>query len=214
MSSPYNLDPAAATATACTALALDANNPSEQIIDAISQTQNAPIVSATAADHDIIQAFCTAAVHEHMINADDCFTSLKKQLDGVMSFLKGIEIYTDGVAKAASGANTLLSGSVSLLDGANGLADGTNKLRSKTEDLNIDTTRTVIREIQEAIDNYRNTDFTPVSFASEKNTNVNHVQFVIKTSAVELSEKEITKEDEPETLSFWNKLLRLFGLEK
>ncbi len=211
-SSPYNLDPATATAIACTALGLDANNPSEQINEAITKTQNAAIVSATTTDHDSIQAFCTAAVHEQMIEADDNFTSLKKQLDGIMSFLKGIETYTDGVAYAASGASTLLSGSASLLEGADRLADGTSRLRSTTGSLDVDITSEVKDKIQEAIDNYRNTDFTPVSFASRKNTNVNHVQFVIKTSAVELSEKIITKDDESEALTFWQKLLRLFGL--
>lgn len=41
------------------------------------------------------------------------------------------------------------------------------------------------------------TDFTPVSFASDKNTDVGLVQFAMKTEAIAVKEKE--KEEEPRT---------------
>lgn len=51
-----------------------------------------------------------------------------------------------------------------------------------------------------------------VSSVSDKNTNVESVQFVIQTEAVEVEEAVTVESDATETLSFWKKLLKLFGL--
>ncbi len=55
-------------------------------------------------------------------------------------------------------------------------------------------------------------DSKVVSFASDKNTNVDSVQFVIKTDSIEVPEVTVEDSAEEETLNFWQKLLRLFGL--
>ncbi len=49
------------------------------------------------------------------------------------------------------------------------------------------------------------------SFVSEKNTNVESLQFVIKTGAIEKPEVVQTVEDEPQQMSLWEKFLKLFG---
>ena len=51
-----------------------------------------------------------------------------------------------------------------------------------------------------------------VSFVSRKNENVKSVQFVIKTEAIKIPKSETYAEEVEEHLSFWQKLLRLFGL--
>ena len=51
-----------------------------------------------------------------------------------------------------------------------------------------------------------------ISFVSEKNTDVESVQFVIKTQAIELHASDTVQEEAEEHLSFRQKLLRLFGL--
>ena len=51
-----------------------------------------------------------------------------------------------------------------------------------------------------------------VSFVSDKNTNVDSVQFVMKTAAIEKAEAAVSDVVEEAPLSFWQKLLRLFGL--
>lgn len=51
-----------------------------------------------------------------------------------------------------------------------------------------------------------------VSFVSEKNTNVEAVQFVIQTQAIEVDEVEAVASAAQEELTFWQKILRLFGL--
>ena len=51
-----------------------------------------------------------------------------------------------------------------------------------------------------------------ITFVSEKNTDVEAVQFVIKTQAIEIPQEKAPQEQAEEALSFWQKLLRLFGL--
>ena len=51
------------------------------------------------------------------------------------------------------------------------------------------------------------------SFVSDKNTNVDSVQFVIKTDEIEKEEAEDTTEDTEESLTFIQKVLKLFGIE-
>ena len=48
-----------------------------------------------------------------------------------------------------------------------------------------------------------------VSFVSEKNTNVESVQFVIKTPAIE-KEKVESVEEKTENLSIWQRFINLF----
>lgn len=55
-------------------------------------------------------------------------------------------------------------------------------------------------------------EISKISVISEKNMEVESVQFVIKTEAIEIPEPEAAEEAEEEKLSFWHKLLRLFGL--
>ena len=59
------------------------------------------------------------------------------------------------------------------------------------------------------IDDLDGTSDEIVSFVSEQNTNVDSVQFVIKTPAIE-NKKIIEDEEQEETLSFWEKLINLF----
>ena len=52
-----------------------------------------------------------------------------------------------------------------------------------------------------------------MSFVSDKNKNVESVQFVIQTAAIEKAEPEETVQTETSGSSFWQKLLKLFGAE-
>lgn len=51
------------------------------------------------------------------------------------------------------------------------------------------------------------------SFVSGKNTNVDSVQFVIKTDAIEKPEEEPTEEEDTQSQTFLEKLLALFGVK-
>lgn len=52
-----------------------------------------------------------------------------------------------------------------------------------------------------------------VSFVSDKNIHVGSVQFVIKTAAIEKAEAAESAAAEEAPLTFWQKLLHLFGLD-
>lgn len=67
-------------------------------------------------------------------------------------------------------------------------------------------------EIDEVLASIGGEETETVSFVSEKNTNVNSVQFVIKTTSIEKAELVTVDPPEEAPLNFWQKLLRLFGL--
>ena len=86
----------------------------------------------------------------------------------------------------------------------------TVEMRDKTDGMDTKITD----QIDEMIDNITGGDHETTSFVSEKNTNVQSVQFVIKTDPIEKPEIEQPVEQQEEKLTFWQKLLRLFHIEK
>jgi len=52
------------------------------------------------------------------------------------------------------------------------------------------------------------------SFTSTENTDVDAVQFALQTTAITAPEPAAEPEPEAVTLTFWQKLLKLFGLYK
>ena len=141
---------------------------------------------------------------------------------GVGKIVSGYSQITSGVSELASGSKNLVNGSKSLdsgvselyngitelNDGANELSDGTSELKEKTSGMDVQ----IEEKIDEVISSIKGSDSETVSFVSEKNTNVESVQFVIKTDAIEITEEEKAETAQEEELTFWQKLLRLFGL--
>lgn len=165
------------------------------------------------------------------VSAAKQVSELKGQLDSYGVFYQGLVAYTDAVSSAAAGAKSLklnmdtlysntgklklsvgeLSDVVGeLYDGTGELTDGTTEFVDKTSDM--DT------QISDEIDSMTASlsggdgDGDAESFVSEKNTNVNTVQFVIKTAAIEKAETTTDNTVESAPLTFWQKLLRLVGL--
>lgn len=166
-----------------------------------------------------------AAVSE----AAEGVADLKGQLDNYSMFYDGLRSYTSAVSESANGAkelkinmNTLyqntgiLDASVGKLDSAvKELFGGTTKLKEGTDefvDEASDMSGKVDEEIDTMLESITREDTERSSFVSEKNVNVKSVQFVIKTEAIEIEEAEEVMEEETEKLSFWQKLLNLFGL--
>lgn len=81
-------------------------------------------------------------------------------------------------------------------------------MRSETD--GIDTE--ISNKIDEMLASITGGDSEIVSFVSSKNENVEAVQFVIQTEAIEVEEVETVEASAQESLSFWEKLLKLFGL--
>ena len=109
------------------------------------------------------------------------------------------ELY-DGVAE-------LIEGIKELYDGAAELYDGTGEMREETDGMDDE----ISDRIDEMIESVTGGSSEVVSFVSEKNTNVESVQFVIKTEAVEIKEVKTVAPVIKEELTFWQKISRLFG---
>ena len=103
----------------------------------------------------------------------------------------------------------LYDGVAALCDGAREMADGTGEFRAETADMD----GQVEEEIDSLLESIGGSMEDPVSFVSEKNTNVDSVQFVIQTEAIEVEETEEVVAVQEEELSFGQKLWRLFGRE-
>ena len=163
------------------------------------------------------------------VSAAKQVSELKGQLDSYGVFYQGLVAYTDAVSSAAAGAKSLklnmdtlysntgklklsvgeLSDAVGeLYDGTGELTDGTTEFVDKTSDMDTQ----ISDEIDSMTASLSGGDGDAESFVSEKNTNVNTMQFVIKTAAIEKAETTTDNTVESAPLTFWQKLLRLVGL--
>lgn len=163
------------------------------------------------------------------VSAAKQVSELKGQLDSYGVFYQVLVAYTDAVSSAAAGAKSLklnmdtlysntgklklsvgeLSDAVGeLYDGTGELTDGTTEFVDKTSDMDTQ----ISDEIDSMTASLSGGDGDAESFVSEKNTNVNTVQFVIKTAAIEKAETTTDNTVESAPLTFWQKLLRLVGL--
>ncbi|MDD2362005.1 MAG: hypothetical protein PHH84_03470 [Oscillospiraceae bacterium] len=127
---------------------------------------------------------------------------------GLSEYAGGVNSLAEGYGEVNTGLKSLASGMGELDTGASFLHGGTSKLNEAVNDLPQKTKL----EIDEIISQYDKSDFTPVSFVSEKNTSVTAVQFVLKTDPIEIIETIENAVTAPIKLTFWQKLLKLFGL--
>lgn len=117
----------------------------------------------------------------------------------------GITSYANGVGAILSGYGELESGINSLQTGTKQLEEGTSQFKNETSDLD----GLVDEKIDSMIESIVGGIFEKVSFVSDKNTNIDSVQFVIVTDSIEKPEIEKVEVKE-ETPSFWQKLKSLF----
>lgn len=135
-------------------------------------------------------------------------SELKGQLDSYGAFYQRLVSYTDAVSSAASGAAQIKLNMDKLYAGTTQLANGTAEFADKTS--GIDTQ--ISDEVNDMVSSISRSDAKVVSFVSEKNTDVTSVQFVIKTAAIEKAAAKAVEAPAEAPLTFWQKLLRLFGL--
>lgn len=126
---------------------------------------------------------------------------------GAGNLYDGTKELRDGVSDLNDGVDDLRNGVDELYDGTTEMKDGTTEMRDETSTLDTD----VDDEIDEMLEKITGNLEEIPSFVSEKNTNIEAVQFVIQTEAVEIPEEEAKEEEEATPKSFWQKLLSLFG---
>lgn len=126
--------------------------------------------------------------------------------DGTQSLYDGTVDLYNGTADLCDGTVDLYDGTTDLYDGTVEMQDGTKEFYDKTYDMD-----TQVREqIDDMLAEISGSDAPVVSFVSNKNENVNSVQFVIKTTAIEKEEAEEVVAEEETPTGFFQKLLALF----
>jgi X-X-X-Leu-X-X-Gly heptad repeat protein len=124
-------------------------------------------------------------------------------LEGSYSqFDSGVSQVVDGISSLASGYDELNNGITKLSEGVDEMYSGTSNLDTQIEE-----------KMDEMISSFTGEDFKPVSYLSERNQ-VESVQFIVRTNALEHVEEVKQVEEESKPLTFWQKLLKLFGLLK
>ncbi|GAB2532449.1 YhgE/Pip domain-containing protein [Gracilibacillus alcaliphilus] len=150
----------------------------------------------------------------------DLESSFQPLQDGVAAlaeeyqgFHEGLVSYTDGVGQLTNsyeslhqGISELPEGAAALASGAGELSDGASQLSEATSDL----PDQLQNQVDDMINEFDKSDFDPVSFVSDKNENVELVQFVIQTDAVEKETTEEEAEEPEEEKGWWEKLIDLF----
>lgn len=166
-------------------------------------------------------------VPEMLGSLPESLKALKEAVDslnaGYVKLHGGLAAYLDGTSQIAANSAKLNAGYRELLQGydelyhglskactgANELAKGTAALKNGTGDMDA--------KIKEAVDQLMGSitggDFTPVSFISSKNCNVESVQFVLQTDEIPEKAALPKVENGKVKLSFWKRFLALFGLK-
>lgn len=112
----------------------------------------------------------------------------------------GLNAYTDGVAQLKAGVQQLA-------EGASQLTGGTGELRDNISGIELgDQLDTLLDSLSGGGE--------VQSFTSAENTDVSAVQFALQTTAITAPAPAAEPEAEAVTLTFWQKLLKLFGLYK
>lgn len=144
--------------------------------------------------------------------AEDLSDGISELYDGAADLSSGTSELYDGAADLFDGTSELYDGAVELDDGVSDLEEGIGELKDGTEEFREETADIedqIDEEIDKVIDDLAGADFTPVSFVSEKNTDIGLVQFVMTTNGITIEEPE-TEEPEPETKSILDKIKELF----
>lgn len=111
-----------------------------------------------------------------------------------------------GILQYVTGVKNLSVGYNSINYGVSEIQNVTSELRNKTLNLEDD----INYKIDNALKDIRNQDFQPVSFASEKNTNISSVQFIMKTNRIEITKPDVVADEIVKKLSLWDKIVNLF----
>ena len=149
----------------------------------------------------------------------DNMTNLKKGIDTIVSNYNtldtGVNDYTESVDKITNGYSLLTEGALKMVNGISDLYKGTEQLSEGTSEFVRETSDMKIAvedKIDSMVNGLEGNNEKVKSFVSDKNTKVNSIQFVIKTSSIKIPDVQIEEETPINKNSFWEKFLHLFNL--
>ena len=146
---------------------------------------------------------------------DELISGMNELSENYERFHAGLSSYMNGVRDLSQGQREIQSGYESLTEGLGDLSSGADELEAGAKELSDAVgllPDTIQDEINKLMAEFDYSDFEPRSFVSEKNTEVSLVQFVFKTPKIGAFEEENDVIEEPESMTFWQRLLDLFGL--
>lgn len=156
----------------------------------------------------------TAGVAEMQTTLDSLSGTLgsgyTQLVDGVDTLAAGSKQLLEGAGALKDGTSSLYDGVTELCDGAKEMNDGTEEFCDKTKDMDVKTQD----EIDDMIASISGDETETTSFVSSKNENVESVQFVIKTAAIEKKEKTEDAEQTQAKTSVAEKFIQLFKSDK
>ena len=142
--------------------------------------------------------------------ASSLYSGTGDLLSGIVEIYEGAGSLRNGTGQLDSGVAELLAGIAALYDGSSALESGTSTMLGETQGMD----STISNKIDELLSNITGSNTVTTSFVSESNTNVDSVQFVIKTAGIQPVSQSQSNVAEEVPLTFWQKLLKLFGLYK
>ena len=157
---------------------------------------------------------------EKSLDGNEMMEQMKELSSGMSTLAKqygdfhaGLKQYTGGMDQIATEYKKFHDGLSTISSGTRELSNGTQKLYEGTTELNnevADLPDTMKVEIDKLMKDYDGSDFEAKSFTSTKNTNIEMVQFVIMSEAIEEKKEEVPPEEDEKKGSFWTRFLDLF----
>lgn len=146
---------------------------------------------------------------------DQLMAGLTELAGNYAAFHTGLSDYMDGVGRLPAGYEQLHLGLASVAGGLKDLRGGIGELHEGTETMSGELAGMpdmVQDEVDKLIEEYVGADYTPVSFASEKNRDTGYVQFVLKCEGIEPlpADDGDAEAEEAGDETVWDRFLALF----
>ncbi len=125
---------------------------------------------------------------------------------GIVQFTNGVSMLADNYPDFDAGLSDAADGFSQLKDGIDALNAGSHQLYNGTKDL----PQIVENAINSMTAEYDHSDFSPVSYTSEKNTNIGSVQFVFSTNPIAEPPVEATEDENDKELTIIDRIVNLF----
>lgn len=175
------------------------------------------ITSYTGAVAEIVVAYSEIANGANLLatsgqdledGSDELYRGTSDLLNGIVQVYEGSVALQDGTGEMKAGVVELISGIAELYDGASALKDGASAMYEQTAEMD----GVIEDQIDDLLTGINGENTEAESFVSKDNTNVESVQFVIRTAAIKQPELAPEVEPAPVKLTLWQKMLKLFGL--